>query len=94
MTGRAAHLLDEQDDRVAVAVEPDGLDLLHVPGRAALVPQALAAAAVIVGLAGFKGFFPRFGVHPRQHEHVEGLGILRHGGDEASRFAEVRRKGK
>ena len=94
MAGCPADLFDEQHDGIAVAIKPDGLHLLHMPRRAAFMPQALAAAAVIMGFARFEGLFPCFGVHPRQHENIKGFRILRDGGDEAPRLAEVRRKGK
>ena len=94
MAGRAADLFDEQHHGVTVAIQPDGLDLLHVPRGAALMPQAVAAAAVVVGLARFEGFLPGFGIHPGQHENIKGFRILRDGSDEAPRFAEVRRKSK
>ena len=79
MAGCPADLFDEQHDGVAVAIKPDGLHLLHMPRRAAFMPQALAAAAVIMGFARFEGLFPCFGVHPRQHENIKGFRILRDG---------------
>src|SRR5690348_602526 len=51
VAGRAGGL-DEGEDRVAVAVQPQRLDRLRVAGRGALVPELVARAAPQVQLAG------------------------------------------
>ena len=45
MTGDAARLLDEQQDRVVVAVEADLAHPLHVARRLALAPELARASA-------------------------------------------------
>ena len=83
MAGRAADLLDLEQHGVAVAVQADGKHFLYVPGRAALVPEFLAAAAPVMGLAGFQGTFPGFFIHIGQHEHFARGRVLRDGGDQS-----------
>ena len=77
-----ARLLDPQKNAVPVAVEGRGDDLLHVPARLALLPEALSRAAVIVGIACFKRLLQRFLVHVRLHEHFARRMILRDRTDE------------
>ena len=51
---------------------------LHLAAGLALLPQRLARAAEVVGLAGLQGQPQGLGVHPGQHQH---LARLRMGGD-------------
>ena len=76
MAGDGAGLLDFQQHHVFVAVEPDLEHFLHVAGLFALVPQLLARAAPVHGLAQFDGFMQRIAVHPGKHQHVAGCRFL------------------
>ena len=51
VAGDAADLLDDEHDRVAVAIEADLAHALHVAGRLALAPQLAARARPVVRLA-------------------------------------------
>ena len=51
VAGDAADLLDHEQDRVAVAIEPDLAHALHVARRFALAPQLAARARPVVRLA-------------------------------------------
>jgi len=65
------------------------MDLLHMAGGSALVPQGLPAAAVVMDLAGLDGFRPRLLVHIGQHEHLAGLGLLGDDRHQAVAFCEI-----
>ena len=92
MAGRTANLFDLQDHGIRVAVEPDGLDLLHHAGAFALMPEVLAATAPVMGLTRGEGGLPGIFVHPGEHEHFAGGRILRHSGDKATGLGKVRRE--
>ncbi|MNL72693.1 hypothetical protein D3C87_1980420 [compost metagenome] len=57
-----------QPDGVLIAVGADFLHRLQIAGAFALLPQALARAAVIVGDTGLDRQRQRLGVHVRDHE--------------------------
>ena len=76
MAGRAADLLDLEQHGVAVAVQADGKHFLYVPGRAALVPEFLAAAAPVSHFTCFKSGIKCFFIHIRQHQYFVCLIIL------------------
>ena len=69
-----------------------GKTALHVAGAFSLVPQLLAAAAPVMGLACGKRGFPRLPVHPGQHEHFAGGSILGNGGNKTSGLGKIRSK--
>src|SRR5439155_9148485 len=79
---RGPHLVDAHEQRVAVAVEPDVLHVLHVAGRLALAPQLLPRPAPEYGPPLLERARKRIRVHPGHHEHVAVLRILHHRGDE------------
>lgn len=47
------------------------------------MPEFLAGAGVVDGLAEFAGHFERLGIHVGEHEGLAGFVINGHGGDEA-----------
>src|SRR5512132_1119879 len=59
-----AQLLDDDEDRVVVAIEPDFLDLLDMPGLLALPPQPVPGARPVMHLSGLGGEVEGFAVHP------------------------------
>ena len=87
-------LLDLDPDRVLVAVDPHLDDALDVAGALALLPQRLARAAEVPGLAGLdRCAAQRLGVHVRDHQHVAGRGVGGDAGDEPV-GVELRREGE
>src|SRR5439155_3408617 len=84
MTG-GADLFDLDQERVAVAVERDVLDLLYMAAGLAFHPELPARAAPEMGLAGFDGFFKRSAVHPGHHQNAARFLFLNNGGDQARR---------
>src|SRR5207249_10718603 len=84
MTG-GADLFDLNQERVAVAVERDVLDLLHMAASLAFHPELPARAAPEIGLAGFDGFFKRSAVHPGHHQNAARFLFLNNGGNQAVR---------
>ena len=81
---RAADLVDAQEDRVAVAVEPGLAHVLRMTARGALDPQFAARARPVGRPAGGERHGQRSGVHPRHHEDPAARGVLGDGGDETS----------
>src|SRR5258706_8329170 len=79
MAADATLLLDDQQYRVAVAVEADFAHTLHVSRRFALAPEPFARPRPIVSLARRRRTFERFAIHPRQCEHALRRGVLRNG---------------
>src|SRR5439155_6035981 len=82
---RHADLLDLNQQRVAVAVERDVSDVLHVPAGLPFHPEFLARAAPEMRPAGLEGLFQRRAVHPRHHQHAAGGLLLDYGRDETIR---------
>src|SRR5690606_33402348 len=83
MAGGVARDLHPQPDRVLVVVDAQLDDLLHEARGGALVPQHLAAAAVIMGLAGLDGAPQGFLVHVAQHQHFAAVGVRGDTGQQA-----------
>src|ERR687886_3019849 len=81
VAGRAL-LVDEDQQRVAVAVQADVAHPLAVPGGLPLHPVLAPAARPVGGPAGGQGAAQRLVVHPRDHEHLAGVVLLDHGGDQ------------
>src|SRR5699024_4280779 len=79
------HLLDLQQDDVAVAVDARAAHVLDVPGRVALAPVLLTAARPVGGAAFGQRAAQGLVVHPREHQHLTGGGFLHDGGCEAAR---------
>ena len=65
--GTTGHL-DPQPDAVLVVVDPHLDHLLDQATGGALVPEALTAAAEVVGLTGGDCFFESLAVHHRDHQ--------------------------
>src|SRR3712207_2831773 len=75
VAGRAL-LVDHDQQRVAVAVQPDVADPLAVPGGLPLHPVLPPAARPVGGPAGGEGTAQRLVVHPGDHEHLTGVVLL------------------
>src|SRR4051794_40297597 len=79
---RRAGGLDEGEQRVAVAVESQGLHVLDVARGRALVPQLVARAAPQVQLAGLAGAAHGLGVGVGEGEHLSRAPVLHDDRDE------------
>src|SRR4029453_2786028 len=75
----SALLLDDEQDRVAVAVEADLAHALDMSGGFALAPELFARARPVVRFARRGRAFERFAVHPAEHQHALRGGVLRDG---------------
>src|SRR5258708_22228108 len=87
---RRARRNDARERRVAVAVERERHDALHVAARGALVPRP-ACSRAIVHLAGLNRSLERLAIGVRDHEHVAGRAVLRDHGDEAGALLKIDR---
>src|SRR5580765_1538438 len=78
LPGVAGHafLVHLHQERVAVTVRVDRLDVLDVPGRLALPPGLAARARPKVGDAARQGGFNGGAVHPGDHQELAGVGLL------------------
>ena len=85
-------LRDQQQDRVAVAIEPQFDEALDLPGGFALAPQPVAAPAEIADAAGGERLGDRRPVHPGEHQDVPAFGVLGDGGDQAGGIEAQRRE--
>src|SRR4029077_16941057 len=81
VAGAPAFLLDDEEQRVAVAVVVGLAEPLSVTGGVALAPELGAAPAPEHGAALLEGAAQRGLVHPRQHEDLPGL-VLDDRGDQ------------
>src|SRR5207302_10309753 len=79
----AAHLLDDQQDAVAVAVEADLAHSLHVPRTLALAPELVARARPVMRAIGLHRPRQRLAIHPGERQHAVRRGVLRNRGHEA-----------
>src|SRR5699024_7154149 len=79
---RRTGLIDLQQHRVAIAVEPGLHDLLRVPTGLPLDPQLLPGAGPVRALTGGQRQRQGLVVHPRLHLDVPGGRVLDDGGDE------------
>src|SRR5208282_2034645 len=75
--GAVALLLDQQQDRVVIAVDSDFAHDLEVARFLALAPQTPARARVIAGAAGRDGLLERLAVHVRDHQNATARVVLR-----------------
>jgi len=64
------------EDRVAVAIRLELDEVQGVSARLTFLPERIAGAAVEVDLAGPLGRFDRGAIHPGEHEHRAGAGVL------------------
>src|SRR4051794_28069138 len=90
VAGRAL-LVDQQQQGVAVAVQPDVAAPLPGTGGLSLPPVLLAAARPVGGPAGAEGAVQRLVVHPGDHQHLAGVVLLDDGGDEPRGIAAQQR---
>ena len=84
---RGSHLVDDEQEGVAVAVEADLLDPLDVAGGVALGPVLAARARPVRRPAGVDRAVQRLVVDPGQHQHLAGAVLLHHDGHQALRGA-------
>src|SRR4051794_27838770 len=86
VAGRAL-LVDEHQQRVAVAVHPHAAHPLAVARRLPLHPVLAPAARPVGGAAGGQGPVQRLVVHPGEHQHLTGVVLLDHRGHQAGGVA-------
>lgn len=77
VTGCATDLIHFDQQRVAIAVKIDGMQLLNVAAFFALSPELLAAAAVVADATRSQSFLVGLSVHPGHHQDIACSGILR-----------------
>ena len=82
---------DAEPDGVLVVIDAQFEHFLHEAAGCALVPEHLAAAAPVMGLAGADGFLQRFLVHIAHHQHFAAVGG---GGDADDQAVAVEFRGK
>src|SRR5262245_60334746 len=70
VAGNSLRLLDADEERVAVAVQPHLAYPLHVPGLLALAPQTPAGTRPVVSFPGLNGERERLSVHPGKHQNA------------------------
>ena len=70
VTGCATDLIHFDQQRVAIAVKIDGMQLLNVAAFFALSPELLAAAAVVADATRSQSFLVGLFVHPRHHQDI------------------------
>src|SRR5580658_6541785 len=80
-----AELLDAQQQRVAVAVDPQLARVLDVPRGVALAPELLAAAAPVPDAPGLDREAERLLVHVGDAQHAVRVGVLDDDGHEPRR---------
>lgn len=83
MAGPAASLFNVENDRILIAVGAHFDDFLDLAGGGSFVPDFLPRARPIHGLAFFEREAQGFAIHPREHQGFAGMGIDRHGGEQA-----------
>ena len=76
VAARAAFDIHAQPDAVLVVVDQEFTHGLHEAAGGSLVPEHLAAAAPVMGLAGFQGLVPGGLIDVGQHQHLAGLVVL------------------
>ncbi len=67
---RDARLMNFHEQRIAVAIVENRLDLLNVAAGFAFLPKFLATAAVKPRVTRFDCFLERFGVHVGEHQNL------------------------
>jgi hypothetical protein len=82
MAGRA-DLIDPDKQRITVAVQGNGLDVLRVARGVALAPVLAAAAGPERHPSRRQGAMKRLIVHPSDHEHLTTVVLLDDGTDQA-----------
>ena len=88
MTGCSTDLVDTNEERVGIAIEIDGLQLLHIATFLPFTPQFLAAAAVVANASRPQCLLIGFAIHIRQHENIP-RGIVLGNDRNQRRFVEI-----
>src|SRR5579883_71160 len=81
MTGGTG-LIDKEQQRVAVAIDPKLDQPLRLAGRFTLAPELAARPREIGDAAGGQRFLHRLAAHPGDHQHLTAVVLLRHSSDE------------
>lgn len=89
VTGGFADLGDLQQDCVPIAIEVNGVDLLHVTALLTFSPQLIAAAAEVHGATRLKRLGVALGVHVRHHQDVARRSILGNGRQEPATLFKI-----
>ena len=83
MAGRASGI-DQEQERIGVAVDPEFEHTHHVAGGRPLVPQFAPATTPEMGFSGVDGRSKRIGIHPGDHQNSARLSILYHGREQTA----------
>ncbi len=86
-----ANLIDLQQQRVAIAIEPERHQMLDMPGCFALAPQRPAGTRPIGHPARRQSLAQRVAVHPGQHQNLAAAAPLGNGRRKAGRAVERHR---
>jgi hypothetical protein len=81
VAGRAGGI-DEYEECITVAIDPQFDDALGITAGVAFVPEFLAAATPKDGLADLKSAAQALGVHPCHHQHLPRGRVLHNRGDQ------------
>jgi hypothetical protein len=76
-------LIDQQQNRVAVAIKAKLAQPLHLAGGFALSPQSFARPRPVTDAPFGQGRSHRLVVHPRHHQNFAGVVLLRDGWHES-----------
>ena len=76
-------LLHKKEQRVKIAVVETFANKLAIATGVAFTPHFLPTAAVVHHASFSKGHAQCFSVHPRHHEHLLSVGVLRDHGNQA-----------
>src|SRR5579872_679304 len=84
--GVAGHtfLIDQQQQRVAIAIDTQLLQMLHLARCLSLPPECPAAAAEVAHATRGQCLRHGLAIHPCQHQHLAGVMLLRNGGNQAA----------
>src|SRR5579863_8720036 len=91
VAGNAA-LIDQQQKRVAVAIDAQFDQALRVSGAFALSPQPLARSRPIADASGLERLGDGVAIHPGEHEQLAAVVLLRHRRNESVRAETQRRQ--
>ena len=82
MTGNLTNLFHAEQNNIAVAVQTQVADMLHMAGFLAFAPQALAGTRPVHGTAGADGLLQGLLIHPGDHQDLARGLVLRNRRDQ------------